>query len=123
MTLRVFVPGVLRNPLNGSWGNWRKHAKAARTWREKTAMCVFGTVGRRRTSDSHQPKRITFCAQVGAPWDDDNLPAAIKPIRDGLVDARIIHADAPDSGHVFAYTQVVNRKERGVQITIEEVAG
>jgi len=34
MNLVVFIPGKLRNPLNGSWGNHYKHARIARTWRE-----------------------------------------------------------------------------------------
>jgi hypothetical protein len=56
---------------------------------------------------------------VGALWDDDNLPAAIKPVRDGLVDGRVIHADGPESGHTFVYRQVVDRARRGVEITVK----
>jgi hypothetical protein len=122
--LDVFVPGKLRNPLNGSWGDWRKHAKLARDWRERTAQHVFvatyrvsAALGTPRT-----PKRVTFTACVGRRWDTDNLPAAIKPIRDALVDARVIHADGPDAGHDFVYLQQVVRKfgaPRGVGIVVE----
>ena len=116
----VFIPRPLKNPLNGSWGNHYKHARIARTWRELTAACVLVewiNAGRPRR-DPRAPKTITFTAHVGAGWDDDNLPAAIKPIRDALVDAQVIHSDAPDSGHTFRYAQVIDRKHRGVEIAV-----
>ena len=114
--MTVFIPGKLRNPLNGSWGGWRKHAKLAKEWRERTAQYIF-------MDRAHwvlvptTPKTVTFTAHVGAGWDDDNLPAAIKPIRDALV-GTVIHSDAPDSGHTFIYRQVIDRKNRGVEITV-----
>jgi len=53
-------------------------------------------------------------------WDDEEgVNAACKPLRDGLVDARVIHSDAADSGHVFSYAQIVDRARRGVEITVE----
>jgi hypothetical protein len=122
--LSVFVPGHLRNPLNGSWGGWRKHARLAKDWRERTAQRVFlatyrvgAALGTPRT-----PKRVTFTACVGRRWDTDNLPAAIKPLRDALVDARVIHDDGPDAGHEFVYAQQLVRKfgaARGVGIVVE----
>ena len=121
--LEVFVPGKLRNPLNGSWGGWRKHARLAKDWRERTAQRLFmeQRVSRSMPAASlSTPKRITFTAQVGARWDDDNLPAAIKPIRDALV-GLVIHADDPGAGHEFVYRQTVNRSERGVRITVHSL--
>ena len=116
---RVFIPGKLRNPLNGSWGGWRKHWRSAREWREKTAMLILLEGFRAPSQFARRPKRITFTVQTGAPWDSDAVPAAVKPIRDALVDAGIIHSDAPDSGHEFLYGQRVDRKNRGVDIVVE----
>ena len=125
--MTVFVPGKLRNPLNGSWGGWRKHARLAKDWRERTAQYIFVFSGKSNAAyadlvDTLYPpsraKTVTFTAHVGAKWDDDNLPSAIKPIRDGLVDAQVIHSDAPDSGHTFVYRQVIDRKHRGVEIAV-----
>jgi len=118
--MTIFIPGKLRNPLNGSWGGWRKHARLAKDWREHTlAQFLVAWINAGRPyRDAHAPKTITFTAHVGAGWDDDNLPAAIKPIRDALVDAQVIHSDAPDSGHVFRYAQVVDRTHRGVEIAV-----
>lgn len=117
--LDVFVPGKLRNPLNGSWGGWRKHARLAQHWRERTSQHILvARIG--RYSAMHpltEPKRVTFTAFTGARWDDDNLPAAIKPIRDALV-GTVIHSDASDSGHEFVYRQEVRRAQRGVGISV-----
>ena len=113
----IFVPGKLRNPLNGSWGGWRKHARLAKEWKERTAQHIFADRAH-WTIVLQAPKIVTFTAHVGAGWDDDNLPAAIKPIRDALV-GTVIHSDAPEAGHTFVYKQVVDRARRGVQIEIE----
>ncbi len=115
----VFVPGHLRNPLNGSWGGWQKHARLAKDWRERTAQWIFFATDKGACAPATRPKMVTFTAHVGAGWDDDNLPAAIKPIRDALVDSGIVHSDAPDSGHHFTYRQIVDRKHRGVEISVE----
>jgi len=125
----VFIPGAPRNPLNGSWGHWAKHHRWATTWRDRTAQYLFvlRTSGQLRgpgygaSYDMRRPKRITLCAQVGRRMDNqDNLRAALKPIVDGLVDARVIHSDGPTSGHVIEYLQLVNRRERGVRVTVAE---
>jgi hypothetical protein len=43
----------------------------------------------------------------------------VKPIRDALVECGLLHSDAPDSGHIFVYHQVVDRAHRGVEIIVE----
>lgn len=116
--MTIFIPGRLRNPLNGSWGGWRKHARLAKEWRERTAQYIFAD-RQHWVIVPRAPKTVTFTAHVGAGWDDDNLPAAIKPIRDALV-GTVIHSDAPDSGHTFVYRQVIDRKHRGVEIAVED---
>ena len=50
--------------------------------------------------------------------EHDGLRNACKPLVDGLVRARVIHDDAPSAGHLFLYTQVINRTDRGVLITV-----
>lgn len=42
-------------------------------------------------------------ARVWNLFNDDGLRAALKPVRDGLMDARVIHSDGPRSGHGFVY--------------------
>lgn len=119
--LDVFVPGALRNPLNSSWGSWHKHARIARDWREKTTMQLLAIRNLRTWLPAMhpltEPKRITFTAYTGAPWDDDAIPGACKPVRDALVGI-LIHSDAPDSGHEFVYRQETRRQQRGVGISV-----
>lgn len=121
--IELFVPGVLKNPLNGSFSraHWSARSKWARDWHERTMLVVrHGQLLYPRAYETmrlKEPKRIAFLAQTGATWDDDAIPAGLKPIRDALI-GYVIHSDAPDSGHVFEYAQVINRKARGVRITI-----
>lgn len=117
--IHLFVPGRLQNPLNGSLSraHWSRKSRWATGWKDRTRLLWCNQeVG--PLPDLHTAKRITFLARVGAKWDDDNLPGAIKPIRDALI-RLVIHSDAPDSGHEFLYRQVIDRKHRGVEITIE----
>jgi hypothetical protein len=120
--LDVFVPGRLRNPLNGSWGGWRKHARLARDWRERTAQRIFlAGSGRMTPAFLTAKKRVIFTAHVGRLWDSDNLPAALKPVRDGVAQHCCGGDDGPRSGHVFEYRQAVHQ-ERGVAIHVEVLA-
>lgn len=110
----------LVNPLNGSHGHWSKRARWARLRREAGAMAILAVVGPHPKILARTPKTITFTAFVGAPWDDDNLRAAIKPYRDSLKDAGLIDDDAPGR-HAFVYEQCVERgkgKPRGLRVTV-----
>lgn len=120
LLLDIFVPGILRNPLNGSWGGWRKHARLAREWRDRTTnhLLIALRTGTFMPAPSLiEPKRVLFTAYTGAQWDDDAIPGALKPVRDALVGI-VIHSDAPDSGHEFVYRQAVRREQRGVGISV-----
>jgi hypothetical protein len=122
--LSIFVPGPLNNPMNGPrGGHWAKHARWARNWRERTAQRLW--LERRQlpppSSEPREPKRVTFTLQTWNRVDDDALGPMAKPCRDALIDAGLLHSDAPNSGHDFVYAQVVNRKERGIRITVEAI--
>ena len=118
--IEVFVPGKLRNPLNGSWGGWRKHARLAKDWRERTEHHLLAAV-RADPVMSHPgvKKQVTFCAHVGHLWDSDNLPGALKPVRDGVARMCCGGNDGPTSGHEWIYLQQIDRQRRGVSIRIE----
>lgn len=113
----MFVGGRLRNPLNGSYGHWAKHARWARDWRERTHLAIFEAVAAgpeavfraAQRMDPKAPKRVTFAALVPSRFDDDNLAACCKPLRDALKDAGLIHHDGPQSGHAFVYKQKAAR--------------
>ena len=124
--LTVVVPGRLINPLNVSaMGVW-KHRRAMKNARERTAEAVrvtLLTTPAWRAVPPGRPKRIAFHVTSWNSLDDDGLVAACKPARDGLIDARLILGDAPRDGHVFTYSQQINRKVgASVAITIAEGA-
>lgn len=121
MTLNFFVPGRLQNPLNGSLSraHWTRKRVWAETWKAETLLAIITAQPRRWTpAQIALPNVVTFRAHVGKLWDDDNVPAGLKPVRDALI-GRIIDSDAPDSGHRFVYSQVVDRERRGVEVTVE----
>lgn len=111
-----FIPGRLRNPLNGSHRHWATRFQWGKDWRTKTAFLILRERPRYRAD---APKRIAFRARVWSLFDDDGLRAALKPVRDGLRDAGIVHDDSPRSGHEFVYEQVVDRRRRGVEVRVE----
>lgn len=121
--LEVFVPGVLENPLNGKLAraHWSAKSKWSNSWKGRTWAVLRTTSVLAASRDAllglTQPKHIHFEAHTGAPWDDDAIPAGCKPARDALIGA-LIHSDGPTSGHLFTYSQVVDRKQRGVKITV-----
>ena len=119
MTLTVFVPGKLVNPLNARM-HWAAQARWAKNWRRTTALIVGDMMKRAAwREDATVPKRVTFIAHVARLMDRDGVIAALKPAVDGLRDARLIHDDDPVSGHEFGDpVQVVDRKGRGVEITV-----
>jgi hypothetical protein len=108
------IPGRLLNPLNvGAWGLY-KHRRWARTRREQAAEAARVAMLLKREwrdIDPAAPKRIAFLAIVPKRFDDDGLRSALKPTRDGLADARLIHHDGPKSGHEFTYDQTGTRAE------------
>jgi hypothetical protein len=122
--LTIVVPGPVRNPMNGSHGHWAKHARWAKSWRERTAQRLL--VHQRMTpADAAlfrtptSPKHITFVCSTVRRIDPDALPAICKPLLDGCRDAHLIHDDGPQSGHIVRYQQQIAPQHRGVAIIVE----
>ncbi len=119
--LEVWVPGILRNPMNKTW-HWAKRRRWAREWRDR-AHCVLTS---RRNGlardwgrvDLTAPKRITFLAHVWNRMDTDGIESALKPVRDAL-QGILIHNDGPTCGHEFVYRQQIDRVTGGVEVKVE----
>jgi hypothetical protein len=67
---------------------------------------------------------VHFTAYVGRPFDSDNLISALKHVRDGLIDARLIRGDAPADHHEFTYEQRtgIPTAKQGVRISVRLLA-
>lgn len=117
-----WLPARLVNTLNAR-EHWIATAARARKQRDGVAAAVLAELGRayRFAVPPTRPKAIRFEAHVGPAFDDDNLRAALKSVRDGLMDAGVIHGDAPIHGHTFAYEQLPGtaRPNRGVRVVVE----
>lgn len=120
--LTVFVSGRPRNPSNGSHGHWTKHARWAKSWRDCTASSVLDVLDVPDTRPAERagwpwgakaPKKITFTIYGASRFDDDNVRAVCKPVRDGLKDMHVIDDDRPSAGHVFEYSQAKPTRKAG----------
>ena len=120
--LAVFVAGKLRNLTNERWG-WKGDMAYKRRWREKVAHAVLESGYRpARGSKGLSDAQVTFLGRVWSLFDGDGLQAAMKPVRDGLVESRVLTGDADKTGNVFEYRQVVDRARRGVEIHVRPIA-
>lgn len=122
--LLAWIPGRLRNPLNGSQGMTRNgriaRSKERANWRMRTTLCVKDAMN--RAEWRHEPgdgKLIVLTAYVWNLYDPDALGGVLKPITDGLVDAGIIHSDGPKTWHRIERRQEINRKHRGVYVIVQ----
>ena len=120
VTLLLWVPGVLTNPLNASgWTHW-KRSRWAQLWHE--IVTARWLQAGRPTWDG--PATVTFTGHVRRQFDDEGFVAACKPIRDVSVRLMLGTDDGPRCGHVFCYQQVVaSGIERGVLVTVEPMDG
>jgi len=117
----VFVPGHLVNHQNGAHGHWSTVARYRQTWRTKVKAAWLASGLRDQVGGPTVAKRIYLTAYTWNVLDHDGLVSALKPTLDGLVDAKVIHSDAPHSGHSVIYSQQIRRGGRGVEITVEEI--
>lgn len=132
--LAFFVPGGLTNPLNASRWTWQVRSRWAKEWRRKTHLLAGSAIHSRERPTPPQtrlnewvggaptyPKRVLLLARVWSLFDEGNLWAALKPVLDGLVDAKLLDDDGPRTRHEIKVEQVVDRCHRGVEIVVEVV--
>jgi hypothetical protein len=121
--VEFFISGKLFNPLNGSHGHWAVSSQERRRWRFNTRLAYMEAVPvvERTAYTKHvmAPKRVTLQAHTWNRMDTDGLAASLKSVRDALIDCGLIHSDDIVSGHTFDYQQVIDRKRRGVTVTVE----
>lgn len=124
--IAIFVEGKLVNPTNDhtSWG-WQKRSRLAKEWRQRVAQALLERLDVRDTDNTWNmfmpapiPKHVTFLASTHNAMDGDGLQAALKPVRDALVECGVVSGDADRDGHTFTYAQQIDRKRRGVEIRV-----
>ena len=115
--LAVWVSGKLVNPLNASAWGWQKRSRTAKAWKERVAVALMESPNHGGHM-ARTPKRVLFTASTHNRMDSDGLQAALKPVRDALVECGVISGDADRDGHEFVYTQVIDRARRGVEVRV-----
>ena len=129
--LSVWVPGRPSNPLNGSHAHWSKRARWAKGWRDRAGTRIWAAICGHEpragwsggwTFFAADPKLVTFTVYGPSRFDDDNLTAVVKPVRDALKDMAVIDDDRPSSGHLFVYEQAKPSRKPdsvyGIAVTI-----
>lgn len=119
----VFVPGHLQNHLNRP-AHWAKVNEYRSGWHQRVTAAIVTETHAHGWATSPEwatvPKEVWLVATVWNLYDEDGLSAALKPVLDALVKNRVLHTDAPESGHVVYYGQRQDRRKRGVTIEVRE---
>jgi len=100
--------------------HWRVESRYRKTWRTKVHAAWLASGLRDQVGGPTVAKRVWLTAYTWNVLDHDGLVSALKPTLDGLVDAKVIHSDAPSSGHSVIYSQQIRRGGRGVEIVVED---
>jgi len=117
--LVVELPITVTNPLN-EWRHWAHVRRVAKFERKLTRRLVAVALGRAYQLEAppSRPKRIELHVYHGRLFDDDGLVAALKHVRDGLIDAKVIDDDRPSAGHEFVYGQTAGVPDRQRRVTL-----
>jgi hypothetical protein len=120
--VELWVEVRLVSPNASTKEHWSRRWNRAARQRELVALTLLQALGARwhLEASPQTPKQVHFTAYVGRALDDDNLVSALKAIRDGLQDCRLISGDAPADGHVFRYAQIPGTPtaRQGVRISV-----
>lgn len=117
VTLRLFIPGRLISQSNART-SWPVRAEYAARWRRNVRL-TWLEQGRPTWEG---PAHLTFHCYVRRLYDSDNLPHAVKAVRDEAVACICGSDDGPRSGHKFSYRQEARTDLRGVLIEVTACA-
>lgn len=137
MTLQLFVPGMLVNPLNGGRSRWATMRQGLK-WKRNVRLAWL----KAGKPSWDGPATMALTCFVGGCWDAGALEGATKHLRDEAVrlmldgnpprrrDKRgrwydVPANDGPHSGHAFPPPQqeIRRRAERGVLIQVTPKGG
>lgn len=113
-TLRIQIPGRPPTP-NARFGNRFAQASETKRWRRTAwgiALNVVNQTGWRAPARARL--LITFIVPDNRPRDTDNLVSSVKPLIDGLVDAKAL---VGDKSSVLEWEKPVISVVRGVSAT------
>jgi len=113
-TLRIQIPGRPPTP-NTRFGNRYAQASETKRWRRTAwgiALDVVNRTGWRAPAKARL--LITFIVPDNRPRDTDNLVSSVKPLIDGLVDAKAL---VGDKSSVLEWEKPIIEVVRGVRAT------
>lgn len=119
VTLRLPLPPNVANRET----HWRRRRREDRAYKD----LVWGAVRQQRahrTFAAGVPTKVRVTAhfRLWNPMDEDNLAARLKPALDALKGDFFVD-DSPAHLELAKPTQEVNRRDRGLTLTIEPIEG
>ncbi len=105
--------------------HWGKRSREMKIWREAAKWACREAYGKSDMLGVFKPVRIhvRFLYRVHRTRDVANLIASLKPVIDGMVDARMLRDDGPTwlPGGPSVEEVVNPRGKVGIEVTITEV--
>ena len=120
--MRLVLP-LPPNLANKAFGHWAKKHRARRAYGLR-CWAWYGDAGHEPKRPQQPFKRARIAAKLytWAPMDADNLEARLKWTQDWLVEAGFIVDDSPAVLEWYGRAeQEVDRKNRRVEITLEQI--
>lgn len=97
----VRIPGRPPSPNRMRHAHWAAASRSSREWRGWAHLAALQAMSVAPKATGRTPLAAaliepTFVCRTRRRRDDDNLIASLKPVLDGLVDARMLRDDAAD---------------------------
>lgn len=104
------------------WG-WQQRARERRTWRDAAAWSARAALSNSTLRGEMVPMAIhvEFEYLIKRTRDRDNLIASLKPVIDGLVDARILKDDNPTELVRLTVSEKVGKDRTGIYVRVTEL--
>lgn len=120
--LEFFLAGHPPSPNMTVRWHWARRARERRTWRDATVWAAREALPRSSLSGQFKPVSVivTFVYGVKRTRDRDNLVASLKPVLDGLVDARVLKNDGPEHLRHLGVEEEVSARRAGIYVKVIE---
>lgn len=120
--LEFFLAGHPPSPNAMVRWHWGRRARERKVWRDATVWAVREAYPRSSLPGRFVPVEVavTFVYGVRRTRDRDNMVASLKPVLDGLVDARVLADDGPEHLVRLSVDEEVSDRRAGIYVRVIE---
>ena len=121
-SMEFFLAGHPPSPNTMVRWHWGRRARERKTWRDATVWAAREAMSRSTLPGRFVPVSVvvTFVYPVKRTRDRDNMVASLKPVLDGLVDARILKDDGPEHLPHLGVEEEVSDRRAGIYVKVIE---